>query len=128
MSHAIFNFFGLLFLISPPFLSFFVWRQFLKSPISQQRFNWKTAIDWVAVLSVSGLFVVCLVAALAIPCDVDRFGWECVGRWRSFSGVVVRLTPVFLTLAVVGRKGTRILSILWVIAINFDCLMIDMMA
>jgi hypothetical protein len=38
------------------------------------------------------------------------------------------LSPLFIALGAVGRKGTRILSILWVIAVNFDCLMVDMMA
>lgn len=128
MSHAIFNFFGLLCLISPPFLAFFVWRKFLKSPSHHQKVNWKIAIDWISVISVSGLSVVCLIAFLIIPCDVDRFGWECVARWRTFSAVVVRLTPPFLILGAVGRKGTRILWVLWVIAVNFDCLMVDMMA
>jgi len=90
--------------------------------------NWKIAIDWISVISVSGLSVVCLIAFLTIPCDVDRFGWGCVAKWRSFSAVIVRLTPLFLVLGAIGRKGTRILSILWVIAVNFDCLMVDMMA
>ena len=128
MSHALENLVGLLSLISPPFLAFFVWRRFLKSPMQQQKLDWKVTIDWIAIVSVSGLSIVCLIAFLIIPCDVDRFGWECVARWRFFSAFVVRLTPLFLMLATIGRKGTRILSVLWVIAVNFDCLMVDMMA
>lgn len=84
-------------------------------------------LDWIALLFVSGLFVVCLVAVVTIPCDVDRLGWSCVATWRSFSALVVRTTPLFILLAAVGRKGTRILSILWVIAINFDCIVIDVL-
>jgi hypothetical protein len=127
MSHTLDNLVGLVSLLSPPFLAFFAWRRFLKSPIQRQ--TWvKITIDWVAIVSVSGLSVVCLIAFFTIPCDVDRFGWGCVARWRSFSAVVVRLSPLFIALGAVGRKGTRILSILWVIAVNFDCLMVDMMA
>jgi hypothetical protein len=85
----------------------------------------KTVVDWMVLLSVSGLFVVCILAVLTIPGDVDRFGWSCERKWRSFSGLVVRLAPWFLLLAAAGRKGTRILSILWVLAVHFDCLMID---
>jgi hypothetical protein len=123
-----FNFLGLLSLVSPPFLAFFVWRKFLKTSDIQERPRWKTVVDWVAVLSVSGLFVVCVIAFLTIPCDVARLGWSCVAKWRSFSGLVVRSTPLFLLLATVGRKGTRILSMLWVLAVNFDCIMVDVMA
>ena len=80
-----------------------------------------------ALLSVSGLFAVCIIAVLTIPCDGDRFGWSCVRKWRSYSGLVVRSAPLFLLLAAAGRKGTRILSILWVLAVNFDCLMVDVL-
>jgi hypothetical protein len=122
-----FNLLGLLSLIAPPFLAFFVWMKFLKSRNVQERPRWKTVIDWTTLLSVSALFLVCIVAVLAIPCDVDRLGWSCVARWRSFSAIVVRSTPVFLLLASAGRKGTRIMSILWVLAINFDCIMVDVL-
>jgi hypothetical protein len=123
-----FDFLSLLSLVSPPFLACFVWIKFLKSSNLQERPRWKTVADWMALLSVSGLFVVCLIALLTIPCDVDRFGWSCVARWRSFSGLVVHSTPLFLLLAAAGRKGTRILSILWILAVNLACIMVDMMA
>src|SRR5215471_1691257 len=128
MANAAFNFIGLLCLISPPFLAFFIWRNFLKSPIQQQKLDWKIVIQWSSIVSISGLWVACLAVVLTIPCDVDRFGWECVAKWRTFSAAVVRLTPLFVLFGAIGRKGTRILSILWVFTINFNCLMIDMMA
>jgi len=122
-----FNLAALLALVSPPFLAFFVWFKFLKAKSRPERPHWKTVIDWIAILSVSGLFAVCVIAVLTIPCDVDRLGWACVARWRSFSTVVVRLTPLFLALAAAGRRGTRIMSVLWVLAINFDCIMVDVL-
>jgi hypothetical protein len=123
----IFNLFGFLSLVSPPFLAFFVWFKFLKAKSLPERPHWKTVVDWTAILSVSGLFAVCVIAVLTIPCDVDRMGWACVARWRSFSTVVIRLTPLFLVLAAAGRRGTRIMSVLWVLAINFDCIMVDVL-
>jgi hypothetical protein len=122
-----FNLAALLALVSPPFLAFFVWFKFLTAKSLPERPRWKTVVDWIAILSVSGLFAVCVIAVLTIPCDVDRLGWACVARWRSFSIVVVRLAPLFLVLAAVGRRGTRIISVLWVLAMNFDCIMVDVL-
>ena len=123
-----FNFLSLLSLLSPPFLALFAWKKFLEPSNAHEKPQWKTVVDWAAMLSVSGLFVVCVAAFLTIPCDVDLHGWACVAKWRSFSGYVVRTTPIFILLAAIGKKGTRILSVLWVLAVNFDCLMVDMMA
>jgi hypothetical protein len=123
-----FNFLGLLSFFSPPFLAFFAWKKFLEPSNAHEKHRWKALVDWIALLSVSGLFVVCVVAFLTIPCDVGLYGWACVAKWRRFSGYVVRTTPIFVLLAAIGKKGTRILSVLWVLAINFDCLMVDMMA
>jgi len=123
-----FNILGVLSFFSPPILAFFVWRKFLASSDVRGEARWKRAVDWISLVSVSGLFVVCVIAFFTIPCDVDRFGWSCVAKWRSFSGLVVRSTPLFLLLAAGGRKGTRILSILWILAVNFDCITVDMMA
>jgi hypothetical protein len=120
-----FNLLGFLSLVSPPFLAFFVWFKFLKAKSPTERPRWKSVVDLIAILSVSGLIAVCVIAVITIPCDVDRLGWACVARWRSFSTVVVRLTPLFLVLAAAGRRGTRIMSLLWVLAINFDCIMVD---
>lgn len=122
-----FYFLSLLSLVSPPFLAFSVWMKFLKARDVQGGTRSKTEADWMALLSASGLFVVCIIAVLTIPSDVDRFGWSGVRKWRSFSGLVVRSAPLFLLLAAAGRKGTRILSILWVLAVNFDCLMVDVL-
>ena len=125
---AVFNFFSVLSMIAPPFLALFAWKKFLRVPDRAERPRWKTVVEWTSLLAISALFVVCLIAVLTIPCNVDRFGWGCVATWRSFSAAVVRSTPAFLLLACIGRKGTRILSILWVLAINFDCLTVDLLA
>src|SRR6476661_6110228 len=100
-----FNFLGLLSFISPPFLAFFAWKKFLEPSPAHEKPRWKTWVDWIALLSVSGFFVVCVVAFLTMPCDVDLYGWACVAKWRSFSGYILRITPIFLLLAAMGRKG-----------------------
>ena len=115
-------------MLSPPFLAYFVWRKFLASHDTRGTVKWKILLDWIAVLSVPALFVVCVVAFFTIPSDVARYGWRCVAKWRSFSAGILRSAPLFLILAARGRKGTRILSLVWVITINFDCIMVDMMA
>ena len=122
-----FNFFSVLSMIAPPFLAFFAWKKFLRPSDHGERPRWKAFVEWASLLAISALFVVCVIAVLTIPCNVDRFGWGCVATWRAFGAEVVRSTPAFLLMACVGRKGTRILSILWVLAINFDCLMVDLL-
>jgi len=116
-------------MLSPPFLAFFAWKKFLAGQnINPAKPSWRVFVEWLALLSISILFVVCVVAFFTIPCDVARYGWGCVAKWRSFSAAVIKLTPLFLVLAVFGRKGTRILLFCWTLAVAFDCLMVDMMA
>src|SRR5579872_1216104 len=124
----IFNVIGAFCLFSPPFLAFFVWKKFLSTRQTTRSHQWRDFVEWTAILSISGLFVASFIAFLTIPCNVDLYGWACVAKWRSFSSLVVRASPAFLLLAILGRKGTRILSILWIVTVNFDCIMIDMMA
>ena len=127
MSKLFFDALSLAFFFSPPFLTFSIWRRFFKS-VEFQRPRWKNTVDWVSVIAVSGLVATCIVASFTIPCDVDRYGWRCVARWRSFTRIVIWLAPVFIALAATGRKGTRVLSTVLVIAIDFDCVIVDMMA
>jgi len=116
-------------MLSPPFLAFFSWNKFLAGQnINPAKPSWRVFVEWLALLSISTLFVVCVVAFFTIPCDVARYGWGCVAKWRSFSAGVIKLTPLFLVLAVFGRKGTRILLFCWTLGVAFDCLMVDMMA
>jgi hypothetical protein len=118
-------------LISPPFLVCWLLVKFVqrgRQRDGQQRPKWRFVVEWGAVIAVSIFFVACVVAFFAIPCNVDVQGWECVAKWRSFTGYVVRLSPVLLVLASFGRKGTRIISALLVLATAFDCVLVDMMA
>jgi hypothetical protein len=125
----LFNAIGVLCMLAPPFLAFFARKKFFGGQdINATKVSWRICLEWLALLSVSTLLVVCVVAFFTIPCDVARYGWGWVAKWRSFSAAVVRLTPVFLILAVFGRKGTRILLFCWTLAVSFDCLMVDMMA
>jgi hypothetical protein len=71
---------------------------------------------------------VCIVAFLTIPCNVDLGDWSCVARWRSFTRFVIQCSLFVILLALLGRKGTRIPTALAVVAIDFDCLLVDMMA
>jgi hypothetical protein len=119
-----FNLFSIAAVVSP-LLALFAWKKFFAGDIGPARPRWKTALEWLATLSVSTLSVVCVAASCIIPGDVDRYRWGCVDRWRFLSAVVVRLTPSFLLLSLFARKGTRIPSFRLVIAINFDCLMVD---
>jgi hypothetical protein len=112
-------------MISPPFLVFFTWKKFLNPP---QPSGWKIYLDWLAILCTSVFFLVCLIAAFVIPQDVAIDNWASVAKWRTFSGAVVRVSPIFLVLALAGRKKTRLLSIFWILAVVLDCLAIDMMA
>ncbi len=127
MAHLIENIVGILSFFSPPFLAFFVWRNFLK-PAANQQLTWKIWLDWTAVVCTSGFFLVCLVAAAVIPQDVQKDNWASVAIWRSFTGDVVVIAPLFVLLAILGRKRTRILSVLLIIAVVLDCIAVDMMA
>jgi hypothetical protein len=127
MAHLTENIVGFLSFFSPPFLTFFVWRNFLK-PAANQQPTWKVWLDWTAVVCTSGFFLVCLVAAVVIPQDVQKDNWASVAIWRSFTGNVVRIAPLFLFLAILGRNKTRLFSVLLIIAVVLDCVAVDMMA
>jgi hypothetical protein len=68
------------------------------------------------------------VAAVVIPRDVQKDNWASVAIWRSFTGDVVVIAPLLVLLAILGRKRTRILSVLLIIAVVLDCIAVDMMA
>jgi len=113
---------------SPPFFCFFVWRNFLKSENQSDRPAWKTRIDWLALICTTTFFLVCLLAAIFIPQDVAKDNWASVATWRNFAAWVIRIAPVFLILALCGRRKTRLLSFLWIVAVVIDCIAVDMMA
>jgi hypothetical protein len=127
MGHLIENTIGFVAFLSPPFLAIFVWKNFLKPQATQQP-AWKFYLDWTAVVCTSGFFLVCLIAAIVIPQDVAKDNWASVAVWRTFTGHVIRIAPLFFLLAILGRKKTRLLSILLIIAVVLDCIGIDMMA
>ncbi len=126
MAHLIESVVGILSFFSPPFLAFFVWRNFLKPAANQA--TWKIWLDWTAVVCTSGFFVVCLVAAFVIPQDVRKDNWASVAIWRSFTRDVLVIAPLFVLLAILGRKKTRILSVFLIVAVVLDCIAVDMMA
>ena len=120
---------GLVSLFSPPLLLFFAWKRFFQSKDGESQPRWRSVLAWLALLSVSGLLAVCIWATATIPsCNVDLGDWSCVVRWRSFTRSVLRTAPILIFLAFLGRKGTQILAALSVLAISYDCLVIDMMA
>lgn len=113
-------------MFSPPFLLFFVWKGLLSA--SQPITKWRAILEWGALLSISALLVTFIVALLTNNCNADLGDWSCVVRWRSFTGLVIRFSPIMILVALFGRKGTRILGTLTVLAIDFDCILVDMMA
>jgi len=50
------------------------------------------------------------------------------GEFRDFTAWVIRIAPVFLILSLCGRRKTRLLSFLWIVAVVLDCIFVDMMA
>src|SRR5437764_15388659 len=115
-------------MFSPPFFAFLTWKKFFARPdTNSTNAMWKIVVEWLVLLSISALFVVCVIAFFTIPCNVDRYGWDCVARWRSFSAMITRLTPLFLLSSIFGRKRTRVLLFSSVLAISFGCLWYEMM-
>lgn len=60
---------GILFFItflSPPFLGFFAWKNFLRPLDISQQERWKIYLDWFAILCASSFFLVCFIAAFVI--------------------------------------------------------------
>jgi len=84
-------------------------------------------VAWLAVLSGSALLFGCIGAFLTDRCNTDTGDWSCVSRFETFTRLVLRSTPVLLLLALLGRKGTRLLTALAALAMAYDCIMIDMM-
>src|SRR5258708_3039746 len=96
-------------MLSPPFLAFFAWKKFLAGQnINPAKPSWRVFVEWLALLSISTLFVVCVVAFFTIPCDVARYGWGCVRKWRSFWAPVVKRAPFFFVFPVFWEsRGVR---------------------
>lgn len=128
MEHLITNSIFFLAFLSPPFLGFFAWKNFLKPFDAPGQITWKAYVEWFAIIGTSLFFLVCLVGAFVIPQDVTKDNWASVAKWRSFTGAVIRIAPALLFLAVCGRKGTRLLSSFWIVAVVIDCIAVDMMA
>jgi hypothetical protein len=128
MGLFLFNPISLVSMLSPPFLLLFAWIRFLNPRETQSQPRWRTILAWAAILAVSSLMAVCIVAFLTIPCNVDLGDWSGVARWRSFTRFVIQCSLFVILLALFGRKGTRIPTALAVVAIDFDCLLVDMMA
>ncbi len=126
--NVIFDIISVCAMLSPPFLLFFAWRGQLDMSATQPLPRWRAIAAWVALLSISVLLVACVVAFLTIPCNVDLGDWSCVARWRTFTRFVIRCSPFMILLALLGRKRMRIFAALTVLAIDFDCLQVDMMA
>lgn len=100
----------------------------MRAESSSEQLPWKIGIDWIAVISTTSFFLVCLAAAILIPQDVAKDNWASVAKFRNFTAGVIRIAPLFLVLALLGRKKTRLLSFLWIVAVVIDCIGVDMMA
>jgi hypothetical protein len=113
---------------SPPVLLGIAWVRFLKPEAMRERPKWRNILGTANLLAVSVLFGVCLVKFFGNNCNADAGDWSCVIAWRSFAGSIVRVAPLFLVLAILGAKRTRILTFISVLAIVFDVILVDMMA
>jgi len=111
---------------SPPILLFFAWILFLHADKTGPHSKWRRTLGWLSLTSVSGLFLVTLAVLFTQNCHIDQGDWSCVSRWESFTRVVVRSSPVLILLGVLGYRKTRVLMVLCVLTIAFDCVMYDM--
>lgn len=128
MRMVLFNVISVIALFSPLFLLFLAWRRLLGKGSPQALPKWRDILSWASLLSVSGLLLVSIGAFLINNCNADLGDWSCVARWRSFTGFVICSSPFMIALSLFGRRGTRIPVALSIIAIVFDCVMVDLMA
>ncbi len=112
--------------LSLPFLLLFAWILFLQADKTGSHSKWRRTLGWLSLTSGSGLFVVTLAVLFTQNCHIDQGDWSCVSRWESFTRVVVRSSPLLILLGVLGYRKTRVLMVLCVLAIAFDCVMYDM--
>src|ERR1700738_4394043 len=126
MGRLLSNVLGFISLFSPPFLLGFTWKRFFEPHESQSQPKWRTILAWLALLSVSSPMAACIGAFVTNHCNTDQGDWSCVVRWESFTRFVLRSTPVLIVLGFLGRKGTQIFAVLSVLAMAFDCVLIDM--
>jgi hypothetical protein len=112
---------------APPVLLCIAWIRVLK-PEEKPQPKLRRILGAANLVAVSLLLCVCVVKFLGNNCNADAGDWSCVIAWRSFAGSIVRLSPFFLVLAVLGAKRTRILTFISIMAIVFDVILVDMMA
>jgi hypothetical protein len=115
-------------MLSPPILLGIAWFRFVDPEARSERPKWRRVLGAANLLAVSALLIICVVKFLVGNCNVDAGDWSCVIAWRSFARSILRLSPLFLALAILGAKRTRILTLISVLAIVFDVVLVDMMA
>jgi hypothetical protein len=123
----LFDIMGILCMLSAPILLCIAWARFFELDEIDAQPKWHGIVGSISLTSVSTLLIICVVKFLGYSCDAGAGDWSCGITWRSFAGTVVRLTPLFIVLALLGAKRTRILTIVSGLAIAFDCVLIDMM-
>jgi hypothetical protein len=116
---------GLPLFASPPFLLGWAWWRFYRSRPVEGCSRWRNSTAWLAIVSTTGFFLGSFVAAVVLPCNVDRFGWSCLAKWDAFTRYQLWTLPAFVCLAIFGRKGTRIQLISALLAVTFDCVVIS---
>jgi hypothetical protein len=118
---------GIFSVISPPVLIALAWVRFL-DPEAKSQPKWRRILGAANLLAVSVLLSFSVLKFLGYHCNADAGDWSCVIAWRSFAGSIIRLAPLFLILAILGARRTRILTFISVLAIVFDVILVDMMA
>jgi hypothetical protein len=124
----LFNIISVFCMLSPPVLLCIAWGRFLQTNEAGAQPKWRRIVGALSLTAISSSLVICVVKFFGYRCDAGAGDWSCVIEWRSFAGIVLRLTPALLVLAILGARRTRILIVVSVIAIAFDCILIDMMA
>jgi hypothetical protein len=114
--------------LSPPVPLCIAWVRFFAFDEIAGRPKWRRIVESTGLTSVSTLLIICMVKFIGYRCDAGAGDWSCVITWRSFAGTVVRLTPLFIVLAFLRAKRTRVLPCVSGLAVAFDWVLIDRMA
>jgi hypothetical protein len=121
MGTYVFDALSVISFFSPPFLLASARTKLFSRSDAPPLGRWKAILGWVPVLSITTLLIACIVMFSTYQCNADQGDWSCVIRWENFTRIVVRATPVFLILKALE------LCVVSVLAIAFDCILIEMM-
>ena len=118
---------NLLLFFSPPFLLAYAWKRHFAGEDGGPQPRWRRHAGLLNLILLSILLAVCLVKLATHRCNAD-IDWSCVAAWRDFTRIILVSAPAFLLFSLFSSRGTRIPSFLFVLAVSYDCILIDMAA